>query len=52
MQFSWGWCVATHRSGEPTVRVVVLVIGLVVVVVVVVMVGVVVMAATGQRTLI
>lgn len=38
MQFSWGWCVATHRSGEPTVRVVVLVIGLVVVVVVVVMV--------------
>lgn len=49
MQFSWGWCVATHRSGEPTVRVVVLVIGLVVVVV---MVGVVVMAATGQRTLI
>lgn len=50
MQFSWGWCVATHRSGEPTVRVVVLVIGLVVVVVV--MVGVVVMAATGQRTLI
>jgi len=51
MQFSWGWCVATHRSGEPTVRVVVLVIGLVVVVVVV-MVGVVVMAATGQRTLI
>lgn len=52
MQFSWGWCVATHRSGEPTVRVVVLVIGLVVVVVVVMMVGVVVMAATGQRTLI
>lgn len=51
MQFSWGWCVATHRSGEPTVRVVVLVIGLVVVVVVV-MVGVVMMAATGQRTLI
>lgn len=51
MQFSWGWCVATHRSGEPTVRVVVLVIGLEVVVVVV-MVGVVVMAATGQRTLI
>lgn len=51
MQFSWGWCVATHRSGEPTVRMVVLVIGLVVVVVVV-MVGVVVMAATGQRTLI
>lgn len=52
MQFSWGWCVATHRSGEPTVRVVVLVVGLLVVVVVVVMVGVVVMAATGQRTLI
>lgn len=51
MQFSWGWCVATHRSGEPTVRMVVLVIGLVVVAVVV-MVGVVVMAATGQRTLI
>lgn len=50
MQFSWEWCVATHRSGEPTVRVVVLVIGLVVVVVV--MVGVVVMEATGQRTLI
>lgn len=50
MQFSWGWCVATHRSGEPTVRVVVLVIGLVVVVVV--MVGVEVMEATGQRTLI
>lgn len=51
MQFSWGWCVATHRSGEPTVRMVVLVVGLLAVVVMV-MVGVVVMAATGQRTLI